>query len=834
MDRHADRAAAIVHRTRGQGAGRARAGALQRLVRAVPALGRAEPAAPRHLRDVERAARRTSPAMGFDVLYLPPIHPIGAHIPQGPQQHGRRRRRRPRQPVGDRRGRGRPQGRSTRELGTLDDFRRLVAAAARARASRSRSTSPSSARPTTRGSREHPEWFQHRPDGTHPVRREPAEEVPGHLPARLRDATTGAGLWKELRERLPFWIEQGVRDLPRRQPAHQAVRRSGSGCIAEVKREHPDVIFLAEAFTRPKVMYRLAKLGFTQSYTYFTWRNTQAELTEYFTELTHAAGRASTSGPTSGRTRPTSCTEYLQHGGRAGVHARGSCWPPRSAPNYGIYGPAFELVRARAARAGHARSTSTRRSTSCAPGTSTRPDSLRDADRARQPRPPRATRRCSATAACASIRPTTTSCSPTRKHGADRQRRRARRRQPRPAPARRPAWSTLDRRGARHRAATSPTRSHDLLERRALHLARGAQLRRARSRRACRPTSSAAPPCAASTTSSTADDQRSTATAARSRPRRRRPALVQGRDHLRAARPRVPRQRRRRHRRLPRPDPEARLPRRTSASPPSGCCRSTPRRCSDDGYDIADYTDVNPHYGTLDDFQRFLDEAHRRGLRVITELVLNHTSDQHPWFQRARRAPARQRRARLLRLERHAREVPGRAHHLQGLRDVQLDLGPGRQGLLLAPLLLATSPTSTSTTPRSARPCFKVLDFWLDMGVDGLRLDAVPYLYEREGTNCENLPETHAFLQAAARARRRASSPTGCCWPRPTSGPRTPSPTSATATSATWRSTSRSCRGCSWPCSMEDRFPIIDILAADAGHPRQLPVGACSCATTTS
>ena len=118
-----------------------------------------------------------------------------------------------------------------------------------------------------------------------------------------------------------------------------------------------------------------------------------------------------------------------------------------------------------------------------------------------------------------------------------------------------------------------------------------------------------------------------------------------------------------------------------------------PSPLRDDGYDIADYTDVHPAYGTLRDFRRFLREAHRRGLRVITELVLNHTSDQHPWFQRARRAPPGQPLARLLRLERHAGQVPGRADHLQGLRDLELDLGPGGQGLLLAPLLLATSRT---------------------------------------------------------------------------------------------------------------------------------------------
>ncbi len=116
-------------------------------------------------------------------------------------------------------------------------------------------------------------------------------------------------------------------------------------------------------------------------------------------------------------------------------------------------------------------------------------------------------------------------------------------------------------------------------------------------------------------------------------------------------------------------------------------------------------------------------------------------------------------------------------------------------------------------------------DFWLDMGVDGLRLDAVPYLCEREGTNCENLPETHAVIREIRARRWTTATRTACCWPRPTSGPRTRPPTSATATSATWPSTSRSCRASSWRCGMEDRKPDHRHPRADAGDPGQLPVG---------
>src|SRR5438132_603134 len=166
----------------------------------------------------------------------------------------------------------------------------------------------------------------------------------------------------------------------------------------------------------------------------------------------------------------------------------------------------------------------------------------------------------------------------------------------------------------------------------------------------------------------------------------------------------------------------------------------------DDGYDISDYTDVHPEVGTLEDFKTFLREAHRRGLRVITELVLNHTSDQHPWFQRARRAepgsperdfyvwsdtPDKYKDARIIFKDFEASnwtwDPVANAYYWHRFYHHQPDLN--------------------FENPRVQQAVFKAMEFWLDMGVDGLRLDAVPYLYEREGTNCENLPETHAFLR---------------------------------------------------------------------------------------
>ncbi|MBV9521687.1 MAG: alpha-amylase family protein, partial [Alphaproteobacteria bacterium] len=175
-----------------------------------------------------------------------------------------------------------------------------------------------------------------------------------------------------------------------------------------------------------------------------------------------------------------------------------------------------------------------------------------------------------------------------------------------------------------------------------------------------------------------------------------------------------------------------------------------PSPLRDDGYDIADYTQVNPAYGTLDDFQLFLDEAHRRGLRVITELVVNHTSDQHPWFQRARRAPPgsperdfyvwsdtpeKYKEARIIFKDFEASnwtwDPVAKAYYWHRFYYHQPDLN--------------------YDNPLVRRAVFEVLDYWLRLGVDGLRLDAVPYLYEREGTNCENLPETHAFLKELRR-----------------------------------------------------------------------------------
>ena len=171
-----------------------------------------------------------------------------------------------------------------------------------------------------------------------------------------------------------------------------------------------------------------------------------------------------------------------------------------------------------------------------------------------------------------------------------------------------------------------------------------------------------------------------------------------------------------------------------------------PSPLKDDGYDIADYTSVNPQYGTLDDFRAFLEEAHRRDLRVITELVMNHTSDQHEWFQRSRRAPAGSK----LRDWYVWSDTPDRYQEariiFQDFETSNWSWDPVANAYFWH-RFYSHQPDLNFDNPEVGDAMIRVLDFWLGMGVDGVRLDAVPYLYEREGTNCENLPETHAFLR---------------------------------------------------------------------------------------
>jgi maltose alpha-D-glucosyltransferase/alpha-amylase len=171
-----------------------------------------------------------------------------------------------------------------------------------------------------------------------------------------------------------------------------------------------------------------------------------------------------------------------------------------------------------------------------------------------------------------------------------------------------------------------------------------------------------------------------------------------------------------------------------------------PSPLRDDGYDISDYYSIQPVYGTMANFKAFIEAAHRHGIRVITELVVNHTSDQHPWFQRARRAP------------------PGNIYHnfyvwsetAEKYREARVIFKDYEtSNWAWDPVakqyywhrFYSHQPDLNYDNPATGKAILRAMDFWLKMGVDGLRADAVPYLYEREGTNCENLPETHAFVK---------------------------------------------------------------------------------------
>ena len=277
-------------------------------------------------------------SMGFDVLYLPPIHPIGTTHRKGKNNGTASHARRPRESLGHRHRLKGGHKAINPDLGTLADFQRLVEAA-RDHGIEIALDLAFQCSPDHPYVREHPEWFAHRPGRDHPLRREPAQEVPGHLSARLRDRRTGRRCGRSY-ERRRLLDRAGRAHVPRRQPPHQAVRVLG---VADRRREvhHPDVVFLAEAFTRPNVMYHLAKAGFTQSYTYFTWRNNKVELAEYFEELTQTEVREFFR-PNLWPNTPDILHEYLQTGGRTAFMAR-FVLAATLGTSYGIYGPAFEL-----------------------------------------------------------------------------------------------------------------------------------------------------------------------------------------------------------------------------------------------------------------------------------------------------------------------------------------------------------------------------------------------------------------------------------------------------------------------------------------------------------
>ncbi len=571
-------------------------------------------------------------------------------------------------------------------------------------------------------------------------------------------------------------------------------------------------------------MHRLAKLGFDQSYTYFTWRNTALRAARVPHRAHPRRGPPSTSARTCGRTRPTSCTRRCSTaGGRRSSPA--SCSQQGSVATTASTGPrssSASTCRAnRAARStSHSEKYEIRHWDLDAPGSLRPPVSrvnrIRRAHPALQRRPNAA---CSTTS-------TTSSCSASRSARDDRADVVLVRREPRPAPR----AVGLDRprpRRARHPDRTSRSRSHDLLDRRALHVAGRAQLRRARPvgatpahvlrgrrrrRGADEPSARDRPQPAPSADPTWYRDAviyelhvravRATATAT---------ASATSRAHAASS-----------------------TTCRTSASPRSGCCRSTRRRCATTATTSPTTATSTPPTARCADFRRFLREAHRRGLAG------DHRAGAEPHVGPAPVVPAGPRARRRAAAWRDFYVWSDTPERYADARIIFQDFEPSNWtwdpvagAVLLAPLLLAPARPQLRQPRRCAGRCSRVLDFWLEMGVDGLRLDAVPYLFEREGTNCENLPGDARLPAGAARARRRAlRRPDAARRGQPVAGGRR----------RLLRRRRRVPHGVPLPADAApvhgaaDGGPLPDRRhpAADAGDPRRRASGRCSCATTTS
>lgn len=284
--------------------------------------------------------------MGFDVLYLPPIHPIGETHRKGPNNN----------PRGDSASVGSPWAIGARsgghkaihsQLGSLEDFKQLLAVA-REKGIEIALDLAFQCSPDHPYVKQHPEWFITRPDGTIQFAENPPKQYQDIFPLNF-ESDAFPELWKELRGVVQYWIDHGIRIFRVDNP-HTKPFLFWKWLIGDVKAAYPETIFLAEAFTRPKVMYHLAKVGFTQSYTYFAWRNSKPELTDYFTELTKSPVREFFR-PNLWTNTPDILTEHLQHGGRPVFMVR-LALAATLGSNYGIYGPAFELYENRPQKPG--------------------------------------------------------------------------------------------------------------------------------------------------------------------------------------------------------------------------------------------------------------------------------------------------------------------------------------------------------------------------------------------------------------------------------------------------------------------------------------------------
>lgn len=301
-----------------------------------PRSSAARPGAHGTFKDCERRLSYVA-SMGFDVLYLPPIHPIGETHRKGKNGALRAAGADPGSPwaIGAKEGGHKavhPQ------LGTLEDFAGLVKKAREHNIEIALDLAFQCS-PDHPYVGEHPEWFRRRPDNSIQYAENPPKKYQDIYPLEFCGDHADE-LWQELKSVVLFWIAQGVRIFRVDNP-HTKPFPFWRWLIEETKKEFPEVIFLSEAFTRPKVMYQLAKLGFSQSYTYFAWRNSKREITDYFTELTQTEVREYFR-PSLWPNTPDILTEYLQFGGRPAFMTRLVLAATLGA-SYGIYGPAFEL-----------------------------------------------------------------------------------------------------------------------------------------------------------------------------------------------------------------------------------------------------------------------------------------------------------------------------------------------------------------------------------------------------------------------------------------------------------------------------------------------------------